>query len=149
MLYLTGIHALNIPCALNTCGDWHASALRWEKMKFKESDDSIFGDYGIEQGHAIPCHDGVYNVANTIRAALDMLDDGYFSNAQGMNEDFICNPLYDEEVFAKILMLRHNRNWNEIDQFMGKEYKMKWINYKRGSVNQQKEKNFINSENTK
>ena len=78
-----------------------------------------------------------------------MLDDGDFSNAQGMNEDFICNPLYDEEVFAKILMLRHNRNWNEIDQFMGKEYKMKWINYKRGSVNQQKEKNFINSENTK
>jgi len=49
MEYITGIHALNIPCKLDTSGDWHASALKWEKISTAESKDSLFGDYGIEQ----------------------------------------------------------------------------------------------------
>jgi len=28
MQYISGIHALKLPCALKTCGDWHCSALR-------------------------------------------------------------------------------------------------------------------------
>ncbi|SDL83514.1 hypothetical protein SAMN05216520_11457 [Kandleria vitulina] len=59
-------------------------------------------------------------VTNTIRALLDLLDEGDFSNAQGMNEDFICNSIYDQEVFEKVSMLRNNDNWKEIDEFMGK-----------------------------
>lgn len=102
MIYITGIHALNLPCDLITCGDWHQSALRWEKITFRESEDSIFKDYGIESNHDIPGHDGKYFVANTIRALLDLLDEGDFSNAQGMNEDF-----------------------------MGKEYLMKWLRFKK------------------
>ena len=30
MKYVTGIHALNIPCNLETSGDWHMSAIQWE-----------------------------------------------------------------------------------------------------------------------
>ena len=72
------------------------------KITFRESEDSIFKDYGIESNHDIPGHDGKYFVANTIRALLDLLDEGDFSNAQGMNEDF-----------------------------MGKEYLMKWLRFKK------------------
>lgn len=49
MKYLTGIHALNLPCQLSTCGDWHTSALQWSSLSLKESDDSVFRDYGIEE----------------------------------------------------------------------------------------------------
>ena len=48
-----------------------------------------------------------------------------------MNEDFICNPIYDQEVFEKVSMLGNNDNWKEIDEFMVKEYLMKWLKFKK------------------
>ena len=47
MQYITGQHALNIPCPLLTCGDWHQSAIQWNYPLFRNSNDSVFGDYGI------------------------------------------------------------------------------------------------------
>ena len=49
MKYITGVHALNLPCSLLTCGDWHSPSLQWERLRFSESNDSVFGDYGIER----------------------------------------------------------------------------------------------------
>ena len=49
MRYITGNYALNIPCSLNTDGDWHRSALDWEHLPLFESDNSFFNDYGIEK----------------------------------------------------------------------------------------------------
>lgn len=135
MIYISGIHALNIPCSLDTCGDWHSSALRWKDIDIRDSSKSIFGDYGIEPGHKIPRHDGIYNVANTIRALLDLIDDGNFAQAQGMNDDFISNPVYDEEVFEKVHLLRSRDNWDKISAFMGKEYKMKWLRFLKEEEN--------------
>lgn len=131
VIYVSGIHALNIPCSLETCGDWHSSALRWKDIDIRDSSKSIFGDYGIETGHRIPNHEGVYNVANTIRALLDLIDDGNFAQAQGMNSDFICNPVYNNEVFRKVYLLRNRNNWDEISAFMGKEYRMEWLRFLR------------------
>lgn len=131
MKYLTGIHALNIPCNLETCGDWHQSALKWEKMVFRESNDSIWGDYGIEYNKSIPCHEEKYNVANHIRACLDLLDLGDYTNPQGMNDDFICNPKYDNEIFTHVIMLKAHSNWDLINAFMGWEYKSKWFRFLR------------------
>ncbi len=131
MLYITGIHALNLPCKLNTCGDWHQSGIQWNKPYMLESSGSIFGDYGIEPNHHIPEHSDVYNVADTIRASLDLLIESKFSVIQGMNEDFICNPDYDTEVFEKVLQLTILPHWNQINAFMKSEYRTKWINYKR------------------
>lgn len=130
MLYLSGIHALNIPCSLNTCGDWHSSALQWTTLNLKESKDSLFGDYGIESNKTIPEHKEKYNVANHIRALLDLLEDGLFSVAQGMKNDFICTDEYDIEIFDKIYCMRRLKNWSDIDRFMEKEYLMKWVSYK-------------------
>lgn len=130
MKYITGQHALNLPCELNTCGDWHTSALQWEKPFMKDSQGSTFGDYGIEADKKIPEHEERYYVANHIRALLDLLEIGKFSVAQGMRDDFICNDSYDEEIFGKVFVLKDNANWNDIDSFMCKEYNRKWRKYK-------------------
>jgi len=130
MLYLSGVHALNIPCELDTCGDWHQSALQWQDLRLLESKDSIFEDYGIEQSKRIPEHTELYNVANHIRALLDLLVQGNYAIAQGMRDGFICNDNYTEEIFDKVSLLKHVDNWNEIDRFMGKEYMMQWHKFR-------------------
>ena len=130
MKYITGIHALNLPCALETCGDWHQSGIQWENPTFKDSDSTFFKEYGLEANHRIPEHEELFVVANTIRALLDLLFDGNFSVAQGMNNDFICNDKYDNEVFNKVNEMRVLSHWPDIDSFMEKEYKLKWLIYK-------------------
>lgn len=129
MLYITGEQALNIPCNLETCGDWHTSALQWDRLNLKESTKSFFEDYGIEKDKIIPQHKKKYCVANHIRAILDLLEGGYYSVAQGMNKDFICNSKYDDEIFDKVYSMHQKDNWDEINKFMHKEYLMKWVNY--------------------
>ncbi len=131
MKYITGIHALNLPCNLQTCGDWHQSAIQWSYPYQKESKNSILGDYGIETNHIIPEHDETYNVANTIRACLDMMIEGKFSIIQGMNNDFVCNEDYDNEIFGQVLKLHDLPNWSQIDEFMKREYRLKWIKAKK------------------
>lgn len=122
---------------LKTCGDWHTSAIQWERPHIRESEGSFFGNYGIEENKTIPEHNGKYNVANHIRALLDLLEDGNYAEAQGMNEDFICNPEYNDEVFALVYSMRRLPNWKQISDFMVREYKMKWIDFLREKYNEQ------------
>ena len=131
MQYITGVHALNLPCSIETCGDWHQSALRWKDIAFGNTDTAFFGDYGIEYGKRIPEHVETYAVANHIRALLDLLEQGNFSTAQGMNRDFICNDSYNGEVFSKVYSMNILPNWNQIDGFMTREYYNKWMRYKK------------------
>lgn len=139
MQYITGIHALNLPCNLKTCGDWHKSAIQWENPQIRESDISFYGEYGLEPNHLIPCHTGTFVVANTIRALLDLLYERNYAVAQGMREDFICNENYNDEVFKKVYEMRNLYYWNEINCFMGKEYKCKWLDFlKRNEKNENK-----------
>ena len=133
MEYITGIHALNLSCSLLTCGDWHQSALKWEKLTYRNTEDSIFGEYGIEQCSVVPEHQGTYAVANHIRALLDLIEIGNFAVAQGMNEDFICNDDYTEEIFEMVTKMNNLPYWNKIDEFMGRKYHSKWLNHKRNS----------------
>lgn len=133
MIYLTGVQALNIPCSLDTTGDWHTYGIQWTKLNLKDSNKSIFKDFGIENNKKIPFHVERYNVANHIRAVLDLICDGDFSNAQGLNNDYICNDLYDSIIFSKDLMLRFQSNWKLISKFMEREYKMKWLRFIQGA----------------
>ncbi len=130
MKYITGIHALNLPCKLNTTGDWHASAIQWDSPNIKESNDSIFGDWGIEANHIVSNQTRKCFVANHIRACLDMLDDGQFSYLQGMKNDYICCEEYTPLIFDKVKSLRRSSLWNKINQFMEHEYKMQWIHFR-------------------
>lgn len=131
MKYLSGIHALNTPCELLTCGDWHRFAIQWERLTLLDSENSIFGDYGIEPNKEVHGRTERLNVANHIRALLDLLQQGKFSIAQGMKEDFICHDEYTEEVFEKVVLLKNEENWSAIDRFMGKEYFSEWLEYKK------------------
>ncbi len=136
MKYITGIHALNLPCKLNTCGDWHQSAIQWDNPQIRESNDSFYGNYGLEDGHFIPEHTETFVVANTIRALLDLLYEENYAIAQGMNNDFICNESYDNEIFEMVYKMKILNHWDKISDFMGKEYGMKWVNFIRREENE-------------
>ena len=131
MKYISLIHALNIPCSLETCGDWHASGIQWERLHILESDNSLWGDYGIEKNKTISEHNQKYNVANHIRAILDLLYVENFTVPQGMKEDFICNSKYNEEIFNKVILMIDLLHWEQIDRFMTKEYLDEWVNFKK------------------
>ncbi len=130
MQYISGRYALNLPCALATAGDWHPASLDWTHIPLLTSEESFYHDYGIEWHDAPPTGAGTCFVANHIRACLDMLLAGDFSNLQGMRSDFICTDQYDDELFQKIYMLRNHPQWSEIDRFIEKEYMMKWLRWK-------------------
>ena len=107
-------------------------SLNWQNISLLESEGSLFGDYGIEKNKKIPEHNDTYNVANHIRALLDLLYIGNFTVPQGMNNDFICNDKYDKEIFDKVILMYNLPHFNKIDEFMTKEYLEKWVNYKKG-----------------
>lgn len=129
MKYLTGVFALNIEDNLETCGDWHTSALDWNKIKLVESDDSIFKDYGIESNKSIPEHDELYNVANTLRAVLDLMVNKQTRYLKGFRNDFFCTDKYNDEFFSKVIQLRNLDNWEEINHLMKYEFFFKWDDY--------------------
>ena len=126
--YISGVFALNIPCKSSTCGDWHASALKWDKAK-EQNSESIFGKFGIEYNKYIPQLDRCANVANHIRACLDLIAEGRFACVQGMREDFICNERYTPIIMQQVWKLRIQDNWDEINRFMMKEYKSQWLRF--------------------
>ena len=132
--YITGSHALNLPCSLDTCGDWHTSALQWDMPFMRNSSDSIFGDYGIEHNKTIPESGGKYYVANHIRAILDLLETNRLTIAQGIKDDYICNDNYTDELFIQVTKLTALAHWHKIDELMNKEYKNRWLDYKGESI---------------
>lgn len=129
MLYLTGMHALNIVCSLNTCGVSNESELEWKNVDFAESEERFFKEYGIESDVRIPEHKDKICVANHIRALLDLLELEQFDTAKGMRR-FIGNSQYDEEVFNRVYMMKSLDHWKDIDHFMEKEYMIHWVNFK-------------------
>lgn len=129
MKYISGIHALNLPCSLDTMGDWHKCSLNWNNIKMYDSNDSIYKEYGIETCDCVPFNPGIFYIANTLRAILDLVENRRLDLAGGA-EVFISNPKYEKEFFDKVCELRSRDDWNEIDRFMGKEYLSVWLDYK-------------------
>ena len=74
--------------------------------------------------------------SNHIRALLDLVSEGNFGYAQGMNKDFICNNKYTEEVFSKLLLLRTSYMWEKIKEFIGKEYGVAWLRFLQNHENE-------------
>lgn len=130
MLYLSGVHALNIENTLNTCGDWHTSALDWSSIKLVDSSNSVFGDWGIEMNKSVPEHTELYNVADDLRAILDLMQKeenlGYL---KGFRDDFICTDEYNDIFFQKVILLRNLKHWHNIDELMQREFMFEWQNF--------------------
>lgn len=128
MNYITGVYALNLPSPDGTPGDWHFSALDWRKARISDSEKSQFGDWGIHIAE-VPYH-GMMPVANHIRACLDLIEQGNFGTAQGMRNNFIDDDRYIPTIFSKVSELRASPLWSKIDNFMGREYLCRWLDYK-------------------
>ena len=135
MQYVTGMQALNIPCNLNTSGDWHGCCMDWAHPNLRESVGSFFGDYGIEGPKKIPEHEELFFVANHIRALLDLLYEQKFIDARGMRNDYICDEEADREIFSKIMQMRKLPYWEEINHFMEREYFSRWADFLKEQKN--------------
>ena len=134
MLYISGIHALNIEDSLEICGDWHTSALQWKNIKLLDSDKTIFKDWGIETDKRIPEHEELYNVANTLRAILDLMVKGSLRYLKGFRNDFICTDIYNLEFFKKVWMLRDLSHWEDINKLMKREFMFDWDKFREESL---------------
>lgn len=128
MKYITRVQALNIEDDTECCGDWHQSSMNWSKLDLAESDGSVFGDWGIEVDKTVPEHTEHYNVANTLRAILDLLQNrdnlGYL---KGFKDDFLCTDKYSQEFFEKVYELKDKvGHWKDIDRLMQLEFMWDW-----------------------
>ncbi len=150
MKYVTGIYALNLKSPDGTPGDWHYGAIDWSNIQLCETEDSPFGTWGLYETE-IPCHEQML-VANHVRACLDLIAQGFFSSAGGMREYFISDDSFNDLIFEKVWQLRGQDNWEEINDFMGKEYLCDWLDFKETMVQTERQKaidsflHFINSD---
>lgn len=135
MLYISGVHALNIENSLNTCGDWHTSSLNWSDIKLVNSEQSLFGNWGIELNKKIPEHTELFNVANDLRAILDLMLQNNLGFLKGFYDDFICTDEYNAEFFSKVQLLKNCEHWSQIDELMKQEFMFNWIDYCKGVTN--------------
>lgn len=135
MKYVTGLYALNIPCNLNTCADWHALSLDWNNINIKDSKNSIYKDYGIEKNKTIPFNKEKNNVANHIRAILDLMIDGKTDFLKNMRKDFLLDE-YKEEIFKQVYKLRNNKNWSDINKLMENEFLLNWLDFLKEQKNE-------------
>lgn len=111
VLYITGIHALNLPCELETTGDWHTSSLDWKNVPLRESDNSPIKEWGIEGGIVLP-DKREYNHANHLRAILDIMETGTEYELKwlgGFRDGFICTDRYNELFFTKVYCLKDTK----------------------------------------
>ena len=148
MKYISGIPALNILCSLETPGDWHAPSVNWKSLDLYESEEMFFNNYGIEKNKTIPQNIQKYNVANHIRAILDMFQLDNFAYLKGMRNNFIETDKYDDELFNKVYSMKVLPHWKRIDDFMEKEYMLKWISYKEYLEQRHKLQNIFSKEDT-
>ena len=134
MLYISGLYALNLPCKLKLQGDGHMSSLDWNKVKYLESKDSIFEDYGIEVGYSNE-ELGLQHVnkANYIRACLDLLEHGKYSVLKNFMSKWLDTDLQElqTEIFNQVFKLSSSSNWDQVDDFMDHEYLMNWVRFKQ------------------
>lgn len=137
MQYITGLPALNLPCSLDTVGDWHHSSYDWKNIQIRESDGSVLGKWGIEK-HFVKERDEYCYTADTLRACLDLLYDECFSALTGMKEDLIDNNRYTPILFEQIKIIierliddNDREKAERIDAFVSKEYESDWITFKR------------------
>lgn len=135
MKYVTGIIALGVPCSLDTCGKWNVTKAQYideNLMRLRESDESPFKDYGIEMNKIVPYHEFcLYNVANHVRAYLDLLYEGEFEVLEELFYDCIDNGKARKDIFMCVYSkLRNLACFTEVNQFMEKEFGNAWNSFK-------------------
>ena len=137
MQYLTGRLAFAIPCKLNSCGIWNISKKDFmdeEKFKLSESEGSFFGDWGIETNKLVPGREYCcYNVANHLRAYLDLLMLGEFDQLIGLYDEGIADARCRLDLFMILnSKVRRTPMWEVVKPFMSQEFGSLWDSFLRG-----------------
>lgn len=139
MRYVTGLAAFNVPCKLDSCGSWNCPKevfFVWNDLpEMKESEDTLLKDYGIEENKLIPYHDELFNVANHVRAYLDMLCDLRFDELHDLFFTNICSAECRAKIFrvVKNRLVKHEK-YRLIYEFMLSEFDNAWRSYVMSSV---------------
>lgn len=135
MYYLSGPLAFTVPCELDTPGEWRVSRKMWSdenvNKSIRNSEDSPFKDYGINQNVYIQYRPiGLYNVANHVRAYLDMLYEKRFDEMKDLFMEYIDNGLYRRDIFEQVFYrCKHLAEYKEINKFMSEEFGNAWISF--------------------
>ena len=135
MKYLTGLIAFGIPCNDYSCGVWNYTKQNFTDPKWlepKESDKTLFGDWGIEKDKIIPYHEDeeLFNVATHKRAYLDMLFDKRFKELEGLFFYAINDMKCREEIFDQVHRhLSHPDVHKDVYDFMSSEFGNAWLSY--------------------
>lgn len=130
MKYVTGVNALNFNCVRNAYGNCDAALSKLEGAEVKETEGSIYGEYGVLAFDGVPGYAGTLYVANMLRALLDLLVDGDFTSAEGARDTYIRNDAQSREFMEHVAELNGLVPWGPIDAFMRKEFMMDWIRFK-------------------
>ena len=135
MIYLSGPLAFCVPCDLPTPGEWRISPSMWTdentNKHLRNTDDYPFKDYGIEKNKYIQYRPiCLYNVANHVRAYLDMLYEERFSEMEEMFRNYIDNGKCRREIFDQVYYrCRNLAEFHDINTFMAKEFGNAWYSY--------------------
>ena len=134
MKYISGYLAMGVECELPTPGKWNITKQEFlddELFKSRESDDSPFKNFGIEKDKLVPYREFCcFNVANHVRAYLDMLYDGEFELLDGMFAECINNAKARQDIFMCVYgKLRHLACFSKVNEFMEKEFGNAWYSY--------------------
>ncbi len=136
MMYLTGRLAFGIPCSLDTPGDWEILDDEYATDEFKlvDSTGSPYGDWGIEQNVLVPTKEYcLHNVANHVRAYLDMIYNKQFDELNLVFEKCIDNGNVRKDIFMMVLgKLRMLPDYDEYNKFMQDTFGNAWESYKQG-----------------
>lgn len=134
MQYLTGRLAFGVYCEDDSCGLWNITKAEWlddSLMQLRESDDSPFKHYGIEENKIVPYHEFcTYNVASHTRAYLDMLYEERFDELRGLFAEAINSAKARSDIFmATLSRLRKTGKYLTINKFMTEEFGSAWESY--------------------
>ena len=93
------------------------------------TETAFFKDYGVETDKEVARLAGTRNVANHLRAVLDLLHEGKFKDLAGLKREIIANDQLTAELFNKVLELHTQNVWNQVSWFIGCEYGLQWLEF--------------------
>lgn len=134
MQYVTGMTAFGIECKRDSCGKWNLTKDDFtnnEKFTLRESDDMPYKDYGIEKDKIVPYREYcLYNVADHVRAYLDLLYECKFDLLTGLFDECIKDMKCRKDIFMTVYgKLRNLAIFKEVNEFMISEFGNAWLSY--------------------
>lgn len=148
MQYITGRVAFGVYDETSeSCGIWNIRKhefLDEEALKCRNSEESVFGDWGIQKDVMLPYHEFcTFNVAGHIRAYCDMLEMGKAADMRGLFAEAIDSAKCRMDIFMLVYgKMREHPQYPFIDAFFKEEFGNAWESYKK-SV--KKNADFLNS----